>query len=271
MPDFRENPRHLCEQLAAYEMGLLDDAQRVGFESHLNACDECLGDLYAHAPVAAAMSSDPGIFRRAFRQTLTAKRPSQWSRISARWPGLGLGRLMVPLVAAAALAMVLLLPRGGADSPYRDLAVLEPLAYTRLEVRSGAGDSTALVFERGMDAYLAEDYAAAAAELAEVPGLLQRHPDARSGRQTGLAAQADLFRGVSLLLANDPAKAIPVLAAAAASPLLPVRERAQWNLVQAYLLTDQPIAAEEVLSKMLASPIYGERARALNQKLHDLP
>ena len=178
---------------------------------------------------------------------------------------------MAPLMAAAVLATVVLLPRGGADSPYRDLAVLEPLAYTRLAVRSGPADSAALVFERGMDAYLAEDYAGAAAELAEVPGLLQRHPEARSARQTGLAAQANLFRGVSLLLANDPATAIPVLAAAATSPLRPVQERALWNLVQAYLLTDQPIAAKEALAKLFASPIYGERARALRQKVHDVP
>ncbi len=91
MPETKENPHRRCDQLAAYELGLLDNAQKAAFETHLHECDECLAEMYAHAPFAVAMTTDPGAYRRALDQTLAASRPTLWTRLAAissrcMWP-----------------------------------------------------------------------------------------------------------------------------------------------------------------------------------------
>ncbi|MEN8005914.1 MAG: hypothetical protein ABFS42_02825 [Candidatus Krumholzibacteriota bacterium] len=268
MSDKNRNRHDTCDRLAAYEMGLLEDCERAAFETHLTDCEDCLTELYVHAPAAVAMTSDPGTFKQAFARSVAAAQPGLWRRLVDWLNNRGGGRVLAPIVVAATLALVLLWPRGEVDFSYGDFAVLDPLVYTHIEVRSGGSDSTAVVFDRGMESYVTGDYVSAVRELTLVRDLLVQFPDSAPARQAGFSDQAELYRGVSLLLAGDVPAAAEALSGAAASPIRPVRERAQWYLVQAHLVSNQPDAAEEFLTVLLNSPVYGSQALALLNALH---
>lgn len=259
----------LCDQLAAYEMGLLADAERLVYESHLDVCAECREELYAHAPAAVALTTEPGAYRAALEAASGGRSAGILHRLADRLRGLGPVRTLAPVAVAAILVLAILVPREGGDSPFADLVTLEVLPYTRVDVRAGGTDSTAAIFARGMEAYLAADYPTAAAELALVQARLRIESDTEPERPAGFAGQTALFRGVSLLLADQPEVAITALSEATDSPLPPVRDRARWYLGQAYLLTNQPVAAESLLAELEDSPVYRARARTLREALHD--
>jgi hypothetical protein len=259
----------LCDQLAAYEMGLLADDERLVFESHLGDCAACGEELYAHAPAVVALTTEPGVYRGALADAVGGERAGVLQRLSSWLQERASARVLAPVLVTAILALVVLLPREGAESPFADLAVLEPLPYVRVDVRAGADDSTAAIFARGMEAYLAADYSAAASELAQVLDRLRQVPGDGPDLPAGFADQTALYRGVSLLLSDRASEAIIALEGAVDSSLRPVRERARWYLCQAYLITDQPVAAEELLVELVRSPVYGVQAEALRQALHD--
>lgn len=254
--------QEICDQLAAYELGLLENVERYAFETHLTDCDECLAEMFEHAPTAVAMTSDPGTYR----QALVPERAGLWQALAERWPNAGPGQILAPLAIAATLALLLFWPGGNSRSKYGDLFILEPLAYTVPDMRSGPQDSALVAFDAGMRWYVAADYHGAANELARMTDLMSA-PDAPA-LEPGVADQVRLYHGVSLLLATDPENAIPVLIAASASTLPPIQERSHWYLAQAYLLNNEPKKAEDVLSGLASSPIYGDQARELLAKLH---
>lgn len=245
---------NVCDLLAAYEMGLLDEAQRRRFETHLDECDGCLEEIYAFAPASTAMTADPGRFRGA----AVVATPSWTDRLSRILGDVLRPRILAPVAAAAAVALLVLLPTG---SPWVDLAVVEPLPWTQITVRSGEDPAQGL-FTQGMTTYLDGRYEQAATTLLRAADLLQQTDRGAPGPE-----QARLYAGVSLLLARHPGAAKAPLQNAAASPLPPISQGADWYLAQAYLLTDRPDSAASVLSGLSASPVYGARARTLLERL----
>ncbi len=258
-----QNNPEMCDQLAAYECGLLPNNERIAFETHLADCLDCLDEMYAHAPATVALTSDPAVFNEACTAAISAARPSLTERLTAWFGNQLTGRVLAPAALVAVLALVLLWPGEDSKSLYRDLAVLDPLAYTQIDVRSGSADSVAAVFKRGMDFYLGEDYAKAAQQLSRVEAIIVQTPDSDAAQPVGFRHQAALYQGVSYLLSDNAGAAISALTTAQESSVRPVQERARWYLAQAYLVSDQPVAAVEVLTKLVASPVYGDRAREM--------
>ena len=247
-----------CDLLAAYEMGLLDDADRRRFEDHLDGCDDCLDELYSLAPVAAALTADPGSFAAA-----ASTRRTWTHRLLGILESLSQPRVLAPVAAAAALALLLLLP---AAPRWTNLATLEPLPYTRVNVRAG-DDQGSRLFTAGMARYTRGEYGPAA----EI--LLKAADDLEDADGDGLAMpatspdQARLYAGVSLLLDGRTSAAKAPLQAAAGDPLPPISENARWYLAQACLLTDRPDSAGLLLKALADSPVYGPRAKHLLEEM----
>ena len=88
------------ELLAAYEMGLLSEEDRVRFEQHVVECPTCLAQLYEMAPGIVALQNAPGkLAAHMAAVSADAEAPSSVSRPSfdlAAWlramPGRGAGR-----------------------------------------------------------------------------------------------------------------------------------------------------------------------------------
>jgi len=238
-----------CDLLAAYELGLLDDPDRSRFETHLDDCPDCTEELYAFAPVSAALTTEPGRYARAAAQA--AQGPL--ARLARLLESLFQPRILAPVATVAVVALLVLLPTA---PRWGDLARVEPLAWSRVPVR--AGDTPGeMLFKEGMDQYAAGQYAEAADLLGDASRTLEG-----SGSPT-IKGQAALYNGISLLLDGRPQTAKGPLQAAAANPLPPVAQGAGWYLAQACLLTDKPDSASLALTGLRASPVYAERASAL--------
>ncbi len=259
MAERHENTtRRACDQLAAYELGALDGSARQEFESHLRGCAECQDEVYDHAPATVLLTTEPG--RWADRMQAAAPRRPLAERLTERlaaWLRPPLVRAAVPVAMAAVLVLVVIQPWQGPASPWSDLAAVEALPWTGLQMRSGAGDAEQ-AFADAMELYVAQDWAQAGAALVDAARALDE-----SDAPPALRDQARLFAGVSHLLADDAATAADQFELAAGSDLAPVAQRAAWNLAQARLLLDDPDGALAALSSLENSPVYAERAAAL--------
>jgi hypothetical protein len=239
--------------LAAYELGLLEEEQRCVVEAHLAGCEACQEALYQEAEVTRAFQVDPGRYRRVAERVLDRHRAPAPTRWFERLRRALAPRVLVPAVAVAAaavLAVVFLLPDTGKRS--MDLASIEPIPYTLIETRAGGFHADSL-FARGMSAYVGQDYAVAAEQLAAA--LTAAEPEWQ------LKNQALFFRGLSLLLAGDVDTAIEPLAAAAYGAPRPLLERTIWYRAQAHLLGDEIPEAIAMLEQLAESPVYGDRAQ----------
>ena len=256
-----------CDLLAAYEMGLLADNERVEFEAHLAGCSECQEELFAMAPATVAMTSDPGAFTAAANKASAEGQPGLARRIMA-WLGMsGSGRLLIPVAVAGVLALVMLWPNAEPGGSFGNLARVEPLPYVQLTVRSGGQGEAAQLFHKGMESYRQQRYTETARDLTEAGKLLA---DAPAGPETVLRDQINLYLGVSYLLADAAGEAVPPLRNARTSTLGPVADKAGWYLAQALLLQEQPDEALEVLADLTNSPVYGDKAAELIRSVEDL-
>ena len=252
-----EDVNRTCDLLTAYEMGLLEERERALFEAHLPECPDCLDEMYAMAPATETLRRDPGGYAQAM---VPARGASLLKRLLKKlFSPAGLG-LAAPVAVAAVLAVVLLLPEKEATYSWSDLAVLEPAAYTRLDLRSGARSEAATLFQEGMDAYTAGHFRTAASTLDRAfIGLSELPAAQRPGGH--VLDQVALYRGVSHLMAGHDQQAVATLEQAAGSALSPIAERAAWYLAQAHLAGGRPEAAGQELQKLLNSPVYGEQAQ----------
>ncbi len=254
-----EKPLSPCDLLAAYELGLLDGQERLRFEGHLETCPHCLEEVYAFAPASLLLTAAPG----RFAALAAPAKPSVSGRLAAVLAGIFQPRVFAPVAAAAALALLVLIP----SAPrWSDLAVVEPLSWSHVQVRAG-GDPGGRLFADGMERYTAGRYDDAAEILQQAARAMEDTDRGSLPLQAGTPGQARLYAGVSLLLAGRPQAAKGPLLAAAANPLPPVAQGADWYLAQAYLLTDRPDSAGMVLKGLAESPVYGSRARALLDRL----
>lgn len=249
-----DTTRWACDRLTAYELGALDGSARREFEDHLRICDDCREEIYDHAPATVLLTSEPG--RWAARLGAAAPGRSLAGRLAA-WLRPPLVRAAVPVALAAVLVLAVLQPWQAPTSPWSDLAALEALPWTGLQVRAGADDAQQ-AFAAAMELYVAEDWAGAGAALTDAAQALDA-----SGAAPALRDQARLFAGVSHLLAADADAASGQLELATGSTLAPVAQRAAWNLAQARLLLDDPDGALSALARLEDSPVYAPRAAAL--------
>jgi hypothetical protein len=236
----------LGEKLGAYELGLLDTAQRRDVEAHLVACEACRDEAYATAPVATLITGDAvGVVREMDRPPTPARTPWRESlRALVRSP-----RALVPAAAVAVVALVVLTRSPDPAA----VARVEPLPWTPLAVRDASRPADAL-FERAMARYAEGDWAAAAAMLRDTLAESDA-PLAGTKRE-----QAMLYLGVSLLMLEDPAAAIAPLEGAAGSALPVLADRALWYLAQARLLGGERAAARAILARLQQSPGYAAAA-----------
>jgi len=248
MDDRTRTPKPRPEDLlAAYELGLLDPAERKRFEDASREDGDLLDELFDHAPMIRALRADPARFA-AVAAAAAPARPSLLQRLAA---ALVRPRTLVPAAVAVALVLVIF---GGGGRDLEKLAVLEPLQVTAYEVRAGAPAADEL-YADALDAYRDERWRESAATLEQA---LETAPEGWPR-----ADLARLYLGSSVLLGGDAAAAEPTLAAAAGSRLAPIRERALWQLVQARLLRADETAARAALRELTASPVYGARAQTL--------
>ncbi len=126
---------------------------------------------------------------------------------------------------------------------------LQPLENVLFVNTSGA-------LKTAMQAYDAANYAQAIPLLADYT---QNNPD----------FAALTYLGVARLLNGQAAQAIQPLADAQQSPEPPVQEAARWYLGLAYLATNRPDAAREVLSAIPPDGIFGPQAAQLLQNIQN--
>ena len=243
--------------LPGYELGLLAEDERVRFEDHVLGCDSCREELYAMAPYSATMILDPGeVVRLAGRAPHPApdrgsvlSRALDWFRSKeGNWVP---SRVLAPVGAFAAIALVIFL-RAGAPS-VSDLARVEPVPYVTLQTRDVDVESAAELFREGMGHYVDGRWGEAAVYLEDALG---RADDAWPDRET-----AGFYLGLSLLLADEPARAVSHLKRASESEILPVADRGSWYLAQTFLKLGDGDRATEVLRSLAeSSPAYADEA-----------
>lgn len=249
-----------ADLLAAYEMGLLDEAERVRFERAALEDPALLEDLFDHAQAAQALREDPDRYAAVLRAARREAEPSPAARLVARLRALLSPRVLAPAVVAAAAVLALLVLPG--DDDLRKLAVLEPAPYVQVDVRGAEGDAATL-FHEAMSHYTARRWDAAAAGLESALSA----PDAADWPTAG---QARLFLGVSRVLNDEADLALGPLARAARSSQLPVAERARWHLAQAHLALGDAAAAREQLEILRDSPVFGVDAAAQIEEIDAL-
>ncbi len=252
------NNQHNCDLLAAYEMGLLQDQDCVSFENHLPDCNDCMEELFAMAPAALEMRSNPGQYARVMKQALAKPRGSLLDGFGNLLSRLFNVRVMVPLALTAAVALFMINPFSGSDS-LSSLVNLQALPYTHIDVRAGGSDIAGQDFAAGMSFYQQTDYCAAAPLIAKA---------VEEGIKPGAVRdQGTLYAGVSYLLCEQPDVAISLLKLSAASDIPPVAQKSLWYLGQGHLLNDNPVAAKAALESLSDSPVYGDQARNLLEKI----
>jgi len=213
--DDARTPR-AADLLAAYELGLLDAAERARFEQATLDEPELLDELFDHASEAQALRNEPERYRAVLESARRAAEPAPARRLAGWLRALLSPRVLAPAAVAAAAVFVLVIMPG--DDDLRRLAVLEAAPYVQVDTRAADSDAAAL-YREAMTDYSAARYGAAARRLDE----------ALAAGEAGWhqAAQARLYLGVSRLLDGDVEGAFAPLREAAASSQLPIAERSR--------------------------------------------
>lgn len=228
-----------CEVLLGpYELGLLTEEERIEFEHHLEVCAACREELYVLSSHTDALQADP-------RRAIVHLAPARSWKALLRW------RILLPACAGAALAL-LLLNLGGEDDWSR-LARIEVVPYAQMETRAPDLRPSDRLIREGMDAYANEEYAQAAAVLAQA--VHQMDGATSAGRRVAF------YAGLSFLLSSEADSAASYLALARRANLPLIADRATWALAQAHLLREDPDAAVRLLESLAhGSPGYREKA-----------
>lgn len=133
------------------------------------------------------------------------------------------------------------------------LALIVPPPYLPLQTRGAAEQAAA--FAAAMARYNAKDYQAAADQLRSVA---QAQPD---------AAHVQFFRGIALLMINQPAEATEVFDHVVATGTMPFADEAHYYLAKAAIAQRDLPRAERELQLAIdkeAGPA-GEAARLLRE------
>lgn len=262
---FRCTDPRTGDLLTAYQLGLLEEAERLRVEQHLIECSHCQELAYDEAPAALVMRTRPQALLPSLERSLATGRPSLAQRWRVALRGARRPRVLVPALAAAVLVVVLVSIEQREPGDLADLARLTALRYELVDHRAGERDPALQQFRAGMERYVGGDYQGAAEHLAAAVSAYAADPARASTPQ---AWQARLYLGLSHLLAGQPEAALPFLREATASPLRPVADHARWYAAQALLVQGSAQDAAVLLRELAAgSPGYVESAR---QQLEEL-
>lgn len=248
----------LGDLLAAYELGLLEGPDQSRFEAHLGECPACLEELYQGAATSEELRADPGRYAALLTQSIRANEPSLLQRLGEFLRRLLRPRVLAPVTAVTAVALMLIFLQPGQLPSSAGLAVIEPLPYQGLQLRGGVGQDLDQNLDQlltaGMEQYATGNYGAAAVSLGSAWAM------ARADQEWSDRHQTALFLGLCLLLEGHPDEALEPLGAAVESILLPTAERGTWFLAQAHLLREDPRASLPLLESLLSSPVYRDQA-----------
>jgi len=243
-------PRGPClsaERLIAFYGGEIEGPEAEALREHLAACPVCLELARDARTFLAAMGDETLIAAQKAAPTQRA-----WGR---RW------------AAAAALFLVAGLAAWGwwrhARAPaWQELTIAKaeyplPRVDDQGIVWRGEEEETD-AFAQAIDPYVRGDYAAAEQRLATY---LRQHPK---------DPEADLYRGVSLLLLRRRGEAIAPLEETAGSGQEPVASEARWYLAQAYLATGAISSARHELERLAAGASHrSAEAKDLLRRMED--
>ncbi|MBN1782545.1 zf-HC2 domain-containing protein [bacterium] len=166
------NPQ-IRELVSRYQMNLLtDSAERSRVEAHILSCEHCFQESCSMSPALDLLNEHPQCFLDAaikpepfFKKNPAGVRvviKNIFDRLTMffdfildLWTKPPV-RILVPVGASIALALVLLLPR---PATYTDLAVIKKADYQPVSFRGVAPASeSARIFEDAMKAYVRDDY-----------------------------------------------------------------------------------------------------------------
>lgn len=258
------NPR-LGRLIAAYELGLLEEAERKQFVSHLIECFHCHNELYSMAPLMGVL--------RARREAALSRRQRQAVAVAAAvgqsvWKQrIFLAAASIILATGAIIVVLLLRDSSLPPSPTPPIA-RTPVSWEKLVVPKAdyvpprldllrGGDATAL-FNRAIKNYENGNYGIAAQQF---EGVVRLQPDNSS---------AYFYWGVALLLADRSAQAIAPLEKAVDLEGGSLRDRARYYLALAYLKTRQLDRARAQLEAILQNTCpYRVHAEELLRQLRE--
>ncbi len=192
----------------------LDEPTRDAFELHYFACESCLATLQTVQTLQPVLATFP---------KPTAK--------SNNWPWL--------LAAAAALAIAYFV---WPQPPPPQFAAIQPPPYTASLLRGTANDQSSPAFEQAafdtaMALYSARQYAPAAAALSAL---------------SNPTPQSQHFAALSLLLADQPAAALPLFdKIIALGPQSPFEEEARFHRAHALLRLGRLTEAKTELDRVI--------------------
>jgi len=247
-----------------YHFDQLSNEERKRFEAHLLECDHCFQETYVLGSVTEKMQKDPEPFLAA----LAKKKPTRVPAIKQRREfhiGLveaigripALVRIAIPVAAAMVLLFLLIRP----TAELSDLALIEPVPYRSLQIKSGAEATDAeRLFEEGMAAYVQKDYASSIEKLV----LAIRHDSTNAGFH--------FYLGLCYLLSDSVDLAIEHLQKTITLDGNPVLEKAYWYLGNAWLLKEdraQALAAFRKVVEMEGD--YEWEAQEIIGKIEKLP
>ena len=244
-----------CDEFVAgfvierYAAGQLSESETVAFEEHLLVCDRCQQELTLAVAVREALpeaesppedEAPPG--EEADAEPVTIRR--------LPWRGMGIAVTL----AAAAVATILILPRGRVSPPVAELGrVTQPPIYLGGPVRQAPARPDS-VFGAAMSAYTVGDYSKAAA-----------------GLEAALAVGADsacsqFFRGASLLMLDRDREAADAFDTAIAAGESPYLTEAHYYLAKALLRLGD---ADGALAQLNAAGVGESEVAALARALTD--
>ncbi len=262
------NQCNICDQLAAYELNLLEKDERIVFENHLGACSDCLEEMYAMAPAMTKLIDQPGLYAGQVTRSLAPGKTESWFQRLNRMVASGTSRLLIPVAVVAVLAMLILMPQS-TEIKFRSLATTEAPAFSPIQVRAGQQDLWLPLWQSGMAFYQDGQYPSAADDLAKAVKLLAASAPSQD-ELTAVLDNAQLYLGVSQMLSNGIAESLATLQDASESSLQPVRQKGLWYLAQAHLLNENPQDAMAVLTQLENSPVFGTQAAALKADIENL-
>lgn len=206
-----------CKQVRDSDLieGYLDEtlspALKENFEKHYLGCQECFEELqFRHAlRLEMAGADSPGKLH-AFAPRSAPTRPRWLWAVAA-------------LILLSVIPLSLLLYRQSSPQlPPLLMEIQEMPAYVESTVRGGQAEALTEGFNRGMQAYQAQDYATSAQLLAEVARQYPEHQPTA------------FYLGVSALAVNEPEQAVQSLTRVITSPGSPYLEEARWYLAKSY-------------------------------------
>lgn len=176
-----------------------------------------------------------------------------------------------PLLLAAAVTLVAVwwaFHRGPAT--FTDLASLETLPYSPVDLRLAGSPTLAPIFDLGMKRYVEGDWAGAIEQLTRADRMLRSHPNAGPPDQPLFIPMMRLYLGVCRLRAGQVQEALTVFDELADPQVaLALRERGLWYGAQARLLLGDGAGAALQLDQLAGSPVYGQSAPALAAKVRE--